>query len=349
MQMIRIFALIALTPVLLIALGIWLGGWLPLAALLYITLIAFAADEGVSAIAPAADPEADFTWANRLSVALALAHFVLLGGVVWALSHDSLDRGGKITLYFAAALFMGQVSNSNAHELIHRPKRGLFELGKWVYISLLFGHHTSAHIKIHHRFVASPRDPNSAREGESFYRFAPRAWIGSFRAGYEIERADLARASRRRLHPYLTYLAGAMGMLAIAAWIGGTGGVLAYLCLAGYAQMQLLLSDYVQHYGLKRAELRPGKLEPVGPQHSWNAPHWFTTHLMLNAPRHSDHHARPACPYPALRLREQEAPMLPWSLPVMATLALIPPLWRRVMRRELRKWHATHPRTAPQV
>ncbi len=108
-----------------------------------------------------------------------------------------------------------------------------------------------------------------------------------------------------------------------------------------------MLSDYVQHYGLMRTEIRPpGKLEPVGPQHSWNAPHWFTTHLMLNAPpRHSDHHAHPARPYPALRLRDGEAPMLPYSLPAMAALALVPKLWQRVMGgRELRKWYAAHPR-----
>ncbi len=46
------------------------------------------------------------------------------------------------------------------------------------------------------------------------------------------------------------------------------------LALAAYAQMQLLLSDYVQHYGLRRKTSENGKPEPVGPQHSWNAPAW---------------------------------------------------------------------------
>ena len=70
--------------------------------------------------------------------------------------------------------------------------------------------------------------------------------------------------------------------------------------------------------------------EPVGTQHSWNSPHYFSSALMLNATRHSDHHAHPARPYPALAL-PGDAPLLPRSLPVMATIALVPPLWRRLM------------------
>jgi alkane 1-monooxygenase len=94
------------------------------------------------------------------------------------------------------------------------------------------------------------------------------------------------------------------------------------------------MADYIQHYGLRRALTTSGKPEPVENAHSWNAPHWFSSSLMVNAPRHSDHHMNPARPYPALRLCDS-MPMLPHSLPVMAVIALFPPLWRRVMRRAL--------------
>ena len=99
-------------------------------------------------------------------------------------------------------------------------------------------------------------------------------------------------------------------------------------------QAQLLLSDYVQHYGLTRAFAPDGRPEPVGDRHSWNAPQRFSAAMMLNAPRHSDHHAHPARPYPgaapAARTRR-----LPWSLPMMANVALVPPLWRRMMHPRL--------------
>jgi len=107
--------------------------------------------------------------------------------------------------------------------------------------------------------------------------------------------------------------------------------------MMGLAQVQILLSDYVQHYGLERGEKENGKLEPVGPQHSWNAPHAVTAAMMLNAPRHSDHHMRPARAFPALEVT-QEMPKLPYSLPIMAVIALVPPLWRRVMDRRVARW-----------
>ncbi len=346
----RFFAIAALTPVLLIVLGAIFGGVFAILSLLYITLLPFFLDEGVSKIAGTADADADFTDANRLSATLAGAHFLLLPLVVFAISGGTgIGVWASLALLIAAGLFFGQVSNSNAHELIHRTDKRLFNMGKWVYISLLFGHHTSAHNKVHHRFVASEDDPNSAREGESFYAFAPRAWIGSFVAGYEMEKADSARSQKRRLNPYVTYVAGAILMLVLAYLIGGFGAVLVYLFLCAHAQIQLLLSDYVQHYGLMREKRDNGSYEPVGDHHSWNSPHWFTSHLMMNAPRHSDHHAHPARPYPALRLpTAMQAPMLPYSLPTMATLALMPTLWDRVMGRALANWNGirTQPNSA---
>ena len=273
---------------------------------------------------------------------LAGAHFVLLGLGIWAVSGGTgIGWGARLACFLAFGLFFGQVSNSNAHELIHRADKRLFRLGMWVYISLLFGHHTSAHRHVHHRFVATADDPNSAEEGESFYEFAPRAWIGSFAAGREIETALRRQAGRAGLHPYAVYVGGAAACVVAVTLVLGAGGLIAYLALAAYAQMQLLLSDYVQHYGLVRARGDSGRSEPVGPGHSWNAPHWFTAALMLNAPRHSAHHAHPARPYPALDLpAEGTAPMLPFSLPAMATIALYPPLWHRIMDRRLAQWQA---------
>jgi len=336
------FAIVALFPAGLLGLGAILGGAWAWAALLYMTLIAWALDKLIAVRAapadPASDPDSDTdpAAANRLSVFLGIVHFVLLGLTIRALAADGLGPLGWIGLFLGAGLFFGQVSNANAHELIHRADRRLFQLGKWIYISLLFGHHTSAHTKVHHRCAATPDDPGTARLGESFYAFAPRAWRGGFRKGYEMERADIMRRGTGGATPYLTYIVGAAGFLILAALTFGWAGLLTYVLLAAYAQLQLLLSDYVQHYGLTRSLGEDGKPEPVGADHSWNAGGWFTAHLMLNGPLHSDHHAHPARPYPALALPDPAtAPRLPASLPVMSVLALYPAGWRRVMHRVL--------------
>ncbi|MDP3860576.1 MAG: alkane 1-monooxygenase [Phaeovulum sp.] len=334
------FAIATLAPLPLLVLGAFFGGAWAWGALALITLVTFALDELAALPTPDAPEGRAFPAADTLSVALALAHFAALALVVFALSGGTgLGIASSVAVYLGFGLFFGQVSNANAHELIHRADRRLFWLGMWVYISLAFGHHTSAHRLVHHRFAATEDDPSSAALGEGFWAFAPRAWKGGFVAGYEMEEGLRARSiGSARRNPYPLYLGGA-GAVAVAVTLAfGWRGFLAWLALVAYAQLQLLLSDYVQHYGLRRRTGPDGRPEPIGLAHSWDAPHPASSLWMLNAPRHSDHHAHPARPYPALQLGTLGAdrPILPRSLPTMAALALFPPLWRRVMDHRVR-------------
>ncbi|WP_282025551.1 alkane 1-monooxygenase [Limimaricola cinnabarinus] len=332
------FATATLLPLPLIAAAMLWGGAWAFAAPLALALLTAALDEIGARLAPPR-PGAEFPASAALTLAIGLSHFALLGGAVWALSGGWLTLGEKAGLFAAAGLWLGQVSNANAHELIHAPARGPRRLGVAVYVSLLFGHHASAHPLVHHVRVATRDDPATARRGEGFWRYAPRAWRGGFREGLRMESAR-RRGHPRWRHPYLHYAGGAALALGLSALLAGWRGVAAHLALAGFAQLQLLLSDYVQHYGLERARGPDGRIEPVGARHSWNSPHPVSSWMMLNAPRHSDHHARPARPYPALDLPEA-APMLPRSLPVMACLALWPRFWRRVMDPRVAAWRAT--------
>lgn len=333
-----LFAAVTLTAPLLIGAGAVLGGYWALAGLLWMTLLTASLDELVTATLPSVEGD-EFPAADWLSVILAAAHFALWFGVIAALSDwTGLVAWEKLVVFSAAGLFMGQVSNSNAHELIHRPGRFLRRVGRWVYISVLFGHHLSAHTLVHHVHVGTPVDPSTARRGENFYSFFARAWIGGFREGLKVENARFPRLNRAKWrHPYVAYMAGAALVLVAAGAIGGIIGIATALCLAAFAQLQLMMSDYVQHYGLSRRKLDNGKYEPVGSRHSWNAPHAMSSALMLNAPRHSDHHAHPARPYPALRL-DHEMPMLPYALPAMACVALYPRKWRRIMDPRVADW-----------
>ena len=52
--------------------------------------------------------------------------------------------------------------------------------------------------------------------------------------------------------------------------------------------------------------------------------------LLYHLQRHSDHHANPTRRYQALRHFE-ESPQLPTGYAGMIVLAIVPPLWRRVM------------------
>jgi alkane 1-monooxygenase len=326
---IRGFAVASLTPVALLLLGVAFGAFWFAAALFYLAILHAVIDR-LAPVAADLSEGAEFPAGDRLLVTLGIAHLGLLPVAVWQIGGASGLSGAERAIAFAAfGLHFGQISNPAAHELIHRGSRALYQLGVAVYVTMLFGHHASAHRLVHHRHVATHHDPNTARRGESFYRFAPRAWIGSFRTGFAAENTRTGR-----LNPYVLYLAGAVLCLSMAWLIAGPRGLIVYIALALYATAQLLLSDYVQHYGLVRARLPDGRWEPVDERHSWNAAQPLSGLMTLNAPRHSDHHAHPARPFPGLRLPEG-APTLPRSLPVMGAVALVPPLWRRMMHPRL--------------
>ncbi|OUS35168.1 alkane 1-monooxygenase [Rhodobacterales bacterium 56_14_T64] len=325
------FAIASLSPLVLLAAACLWGGLWPLLALLYMSVLVVLLDQIARHLQTStAGPGADL-----LSGVLALGHLALLLAGLRAIAY--MPWGEALPMGLAMGLFMGQVSHPNAHEMIHHPHRWMRRLGMVIYTSMLIGHHVSAHLRVHHVKVATARDPNTARRGEGFYRFFLRAWLGSFRAGLRADNAARARKSplpATWTHPYLGYFGGAAGALALI-WIGvGLQAIFAYVLIAGFAQSQIFLADYVQHYGLVRAVDETGRAEPVGATHSWNAPHWYSSAMMLNAPRHSDHHLHPKRRYPELQLHP-DMPVLPYSLAVMAAIALVPPLWRRMMARRL--------------
>ena len=337
MPVIARYALVTLTPALLIALGATVWGFAGVLALIWLTLIAAGLDR---LLEPPPHEDADHApWSDRLALALGLAHPVLIVLVLAALGDALLSIGESLALILALASFMGQVSHPNAHELIHRKPALPRAIGAMVYASVGFGHHVSAHRLVHHRHVGTEDDPNTPLPGESFWAYLPRAWVGSFQAGLACEMERLERQGRRA-HilntPYALWIGGGLVSLGLALWIAGLGGVLVLILLAALFGGQVLMSDYIQHYGLQRLDLPNGRREPVSPHHSWNAPSGFSSYLMMNAPAHSEHHMHPDRPYDRLN-PQGDVPMLPHALPIMAVLAMIPPVWHRMMDRRALK------------
>jgi alkane 1-monooxygenase len=331
------FGLVTLGLVAVLICASLFGGTWVWAALGIITVFAYGIDRLTPEVWGNPDPGSEFPVSDPLNVVLAVAHFVVLALVVRALAGAGLSVAEKLGLFVTAALFAGQIGHPNAHELIHRPNRWLRPLGKAVYCTILFGHHASSHPLVHHVHVGTVLDPVSAPKGRGFWRFFPRAWIGSYWAGHAAEAKRYA-GKGIWAQPYVHYTLGAVLTLMSSYLIGGVFGLFVMVALGFYAQLQIFLSDYCQHYGLRRKMLENGKVEPVGPQHSWNTPHRFSGAMMLNAPRHSDHHTHPGRKYPGLQLVGETMPMLPYSLPMMAVIALMPPLWRRIMDPRVARW-----------
>ncbi|MGB0798063.1 MAG: alkane 1-monooxygenase [Planktomarina sp.] len=271
----------------------------------------------------------------------AIAHVFVLGATLWSVAfHAPIYPWASMFLILATGLYMGQVSNSLAHELIHKTSRQSVRVGRLIYSTLLFAHHATAHRFIHHPYVATDQDPSSAAYGQGFYNYLLGAWYQNLTRAYSIDRERCAKLGKSFLAVIVQDLALPMAIVIGLGVALGSTAVLAYLFICFYAQIQLMLSDYVQHYGLRRNLDDDGRLEPVGPQHSWDAPFWLSSTLMLNAPLHGHHHMRPQVSFENLKSPEKTGgPVLPYNLPTMCALALVPPVWRLIMGRRVDNLH----------
>ncbi|MBV8653984.1 MAG: alkane 1-monooxygenase, partial [Alphaproteobacteria bacterium] len=218
-----------------------------------------------------------------------------------------------------------------AHEMIHAPSRAERALGTVMLAGLTCLHFRIAHLHLHHRLAATPADPSTARSGEGFYRFLLRSLLGQWQGAFRFEQRRAAQRGR----PILANRAVRYAALTVALYgiVGATLGRDAVLFQALQSLVALLvleLFNYVAHYGMVRTASPEGGLEPIGPRHSWNTSHRFNNWALFNGGHHSDHHRAPSRPYQHLRAVD-DTPLLPSGYAATMMMALIPPLWRRVM------------------
>jgi alkane 1-monooxygenase len=263
--------------------------------------------------------------------------------MIWfAQTSGTLGPAEKLGLFFGVGVLSGTIGINYAHELMHQRNRLERTLSDLLLASVLYSHFRSEHLLVHHRYVGTVRDPVTARYNEGFHRFFPRVLRQSLVSAFAAEAAMLARKGLPWWHlsnPFWRYAALQAGFLALAYAIGGWGGVGLFAFQAFVAIWQLELTNYVEHYGLTRKHLGEGRYEHVRPRHSWNAAHRASNWLLINLQRHSDHHFKPDRRFPLLQTYgPDEAPQLPHGYPVMTAVAMIPPLWRRVMNPRVRAW-----------
>lgn len=288
-------------------------------------------------------PDDQLFWYRAITLVWAPLQFALLAWMLWYVpSADHLSTVEAVVLFLGVGVITGTVGINYSHELMHQKPRGERLLGDALLAMVLYSHFRSEHMLVHHRYVATPRDPVTARYNEGFHRFFPRVlrqcWLSAFRA----EKTMLERKSKvwtDLSNPFFRYWAMQGLMILIAILLGGVAGLLLFLWQAFIAVWQLELVNYVEHYGLTRKHLGDGKYEHVHPRHSWNAAHKASNWLLINLQRHSDHHYKPDRRFPLLQNHaEDSAPQLPYGYPMMTMAAMIPPVWRRVMNPRVRRW-----------
>jgi len=265
---------------------------------------------------------------------LPLQYAGLLVGL-WFIVNGGLTTAEQIGLAVTLG-FIGGLGINTAHELGHKKEQHERWLAKVALAPSIYGHFFIEHNRGHHVRVATPMDPASSRLGETFYTFLPRTVLGSLVSAWRLERARIAR---RGQHPFRvsndvlnSWLMTLALWTLIIVWLGW--GALPFLLIQAAIAVALLEAvNYLEHYGMLRQKVISGdreRYEQVQPRHSWNSNNIATNVLLYHLQRHSDHHAQPTRRYQALRDYD-ESPALPTGYAAMILLALVPPVWFRVM------------------
>ncbi len=270
-----------------------------------------------------------YRWCTFLYLPLQYASLV---AACWLWSSGDLGVLSSIGLALTVGCVSGIAINT-AHELGHKRASVERWLSKIALAQSGYGHFFIEHNRGHHVRVATPEDPASSRLGESFWAFLPRTVKGSLTSAWELEATRLKRTGSSPWTPKNDILnAWAMTFVLFAVLTVAFGPVvLPYLIVQAIFGFSLLeVVNYLEHYGLLRGKREDGRYVRTEPQHSWNSNNIGSNVLLYHLQRHSDHHAHPTRRFQALR-HFDEAPELPSGYATMIVLAVIPPLWRRVM------------------
>ncbi|MEU8168969.1 alkane 1-monooxygenase [Micromonospora sp. NPDC049004] len=270
-----------------------------------------------------------YRWLTYLYLPAQYAALVLCCAV-WA--RDSLSVAGAAGLVATVGVVNGIAINT-AHELGHKRERVERWLSKVALAPAAYGHFYVEHNRGHHVRVATPEDPASSRLGESFWAFWPRTVLGSLRSAWRLETSRFRLRGRSPwTHRNDVLNAWAMTLALYGALTVVFGPVvLPFLVLQAVVGFSLLeVVNYLEHYGLARQRTAAGRYEKVDARHSWNSDRTVTNVFLFQLQRHSDHHANPLRRYQTLRSFDT-SPQLPAGYATMVVVALVPPLWRRVM------------------
>jgi alkane 1-monooxygenase len=256
--------------------------------------------------------------------------------IIWALDYvhsTPLEAWQFVSFVVAVGSTAGAVGMTFAHELIHRSGRLERGLGDVLLALMTYRHFAIEHVHGHHRHVGTPEDPATAKLGEGYFQFLIRTVTGGLAHAWSVEVDRLGRRGRPVLHRsnlMLRYALTTGVVYAMVSVVWGGAGTL-FFGLQSLVAIALLEGiNYVEHYGLVRRRIASGRFEPIAAWHSWDSSHRVSNWLLINLARHADHHLTASRRYPALATREQ-APQLPAGYGSMLLLAMVPPLWRRVM------------------
>lgn len=237
----------------------------------------------------------------------------------WILAVKTLSMG----------ILCGVLGINVAHELGHRHKKSEQWMAQSLLLSSLYMHFFIEHNRGHHKNIGTPHDPVTARLNENIYQFVGRCVPQVFMAAWNLEKNRMHRLSLNTWswsNQMIRFLTIEILLILCIGLIFGFKSLLFFVIAASIGFILLECIDYIEHYGLKRKELKPGIYESIQAKHSWNSNQILGRVLLFELPLHPAHHKNSSTPYQALQ-SEMSAPQMPLGYPGMIILALFPKLW----------------------
>ena len=321
------------------------GGWWFLPALVFMS-VAGPLDRALGVdgriMSPTKTPERRLIWYN-LPVwswaflwppTLVFGMWQILVAIQFAIWEDAL-LAIVLTMEAQAVFVVG-------HELIHRRSVWERRLGEFLLASASYPQYATEHVYIHHAKVGTPHDVGSAAKGESFWKYFPREVVSNLTNSWKFAGERLARRRLPLWHysnPFWRYGLAVAFWYGLVFWMGGIWAVPVFAFLGLCCVFSMKISNYFQHYGLRRVRLPNGRWERVMPRHSWSADWKFSNWMFFNMQRHADHHAVASRPYPLLQVGSaDESPILPGTYADMMNIVLRPKRWFAKMDPLVDEW-----------
>jgi alkane 1-monooxygenase len=273
------------------------------------------------------------SWLRWLPITSVPLHLLMLAYAAHFVTTAPLSWLGVAGWIFSVGVIGGVVAINVGHELVHKATRLEQWMGGIALASAAYGTFKIEHVLGHHTWVATERDPSSAKRGDNVYTFVPRAIWHNIVNAFALEAGKLKRRGhspwswRNELWWWCGFT---FGFGALLGFLFGPKAALFFTGQAVVAIVHLELINYIEHYGLRRECDVNARPERVTPMHSWNSSYFLTNAFLFQLQRHSDHHASAGRRYQDLR-HFDDSPQLPGGYGAMLLLSLVPPLWRRVI------------------
>jgi alkane 1-monooxygenase len=283
--------------------------------------------------------------ATALLFAAPLVQGALLVYSLWLVSATPKAPMAIAMIAVMVGVSGGTVGISAAHELVHR--RGWLEraIAQAFMLLVSYPHFPIVHLRVHHPYVGTPFDPGTSRLNEPLAHFVGRALVLAWRSGWRVERSRLARKGLAPWRMDNAIVLAAALQAAVYVAVGTAFGWIGLALFVGQSAVAIVLAltiDYTQHYGVVRRETESGRLERLRADHAWTSDH-ASNRSTFNLGLHADHHLKPTLGYSQLA-NDDGSLQAPFGYPGLLLLALVPPLWYRVMNPRLSAFAADHSR-----